>query len=222
MSAPVTIARKPRAPGRPSSGFPLGVRALKFDEWPEADQRAWQTTLRRAGPLTPSGRAAHLADGTVTKRRNAWGFLLSFLASINELDPNEAVHERLTPDRLGRYITHLMIRLRASSVHYQSVELSYALGAMVPDRDWGWVRRHPARPTAAEIRASRKPVAPPDPRDLFRGAMEICNEADRAVGNAVEAALQYRDGLLLALACCFALRCVAKTSPRLRSADICS
>lgn len=70
---------------------------------------------------------------------------------------------------------------------------------MVPDRDWSWVRRHPLRPTPAEIRAARKPLEPFDGAELVQAALAECDAAE-AETPTPRSARRFRDGLLLALA----------------------
>ena len=50
-------------------------------------------------------------------------------------------------------------------------DLGYMAALIAPGQDWSWLRRHPDLPTAAEVRASRKPIAPPDPIQLLFGAL---------------------------------------------------
>ena len=81
------------------------------------------------------------------------------------------------PEQIGRYIAHMRHRLRTGSLHHELVGLSYTLAAMVPERDWSCIRRHPGRPTAAEIRASRKPLAPPPLEALLGCGFTLCDAA---------------------------------------------
>jgi hypothetical protein len=113
--------------------------------------------------------------------------------------------DRLTKERIGRYIAHMSQRLRACSTRHPLVELSYALAAMAPDRDWAWIRRHPARPSAATVRTSPKPIAPPPHEVLLASAFQLCTEG-LSIADPRKAALTYRNGVLLAVATCFTLR----------------
>jgi integrase len=198
-------ARMPGVRGRPSASFPPEARRLRPELWPAADREAWARATTPSGPLDPPSPAAHLRPATRDSRAGAWGRYLSFLAAHDQLDPAEATADRLTPERLGLWIGSMRDRVSAHTVHRLVLDLSFAIAAMVPERDWGWVRRHPARPRHAEVVASRKPVAPFDAPRLVEAALGLCARADAAPPSP-EAARDYRDGLLLALAAYTGLR----------------
>jgi integrase len=153
-----------------------------------------------ATPLDPAGPAHHLSARTRQARIECWGNYLALLESRGWLDPAEAVADRLTFDRLGEYIRfHRDRGAGANGLRRMVLEISLAIGAMVPEQAWGWVRRHPDRPSHAEAAASKKPIKPFDAAVLVDRAMSLCDKGDRAPASHL-AARQYRDGLLLALA----------------------
>jgi len=137
-----------------------------------------------------------------------WGNFLAFLESVGELQPDQAPQERATTDRVGRYVANLKTRVRASTMDNMIVELSLFLKAIAPDRDWSWIRRHPARPTQAEVRASRKPIDPPDPVKALAAAREAYDSAVAAEAS-VTAAVQVRNAVLMIVLIC--------TAPRLKN-----
>jgi integrase len=196
----------PTGPGRCSTNFPLELRRLTPEHWPTADRTAWErATAEAAGPFERPGAAAHLAPATRRARAGSWGNFLAFLASRNDLDPAEAPADRLTPPRLTAWLKALRQRATASTVNQLVRDLSLAIAAMAPERDWSWVRQHPDRPRDAEIRASRKSVAPINLPLLVDRALALCDAADAAPASP-EASLDHRDGLLLAMAAYLGLR----------------
>ena len=112
---------------------------------------------------------------------------------------------RVTPELVNAFILSLRERMSASSVHQAIFDLSYALAAMLPGRDWSWIRRHPARPKTAEIRASKKPIEPPDAGTLITAAIDCCDAA-AAEPPTLQSAIRYRDGVIISFAVSTAIR----------------
>jgi len=195
----------PRPTGRPSETFPLGIRRLKVPEWPAADRAAREAALYIGAPLSPAGAAVRWAPATLAKRWGEWGRFLSYLASVGDLVEDETPATRLTEPRLARYIVSLRARVRASTTYSNVSDLSRAVAALAPDRDWSWVRRHPALPRVAEVRASRKPINPPDAAALLACLLSECDRAD-ALPPAPENSIAFRNGVLMSIAVCTGLR----------------
>ena len=194
-----------RGPGRPSEGFPLAHRRLKYPEWPETDRTARDAACHVDGPLTPSWLAVSWALATATKRWAEWGGFLAYLQSVGELKEEETPAARLTPERLRPYIMSLRQRVSANSLRCEVIDLSYAAMALAPDRSWAWVRTHPLLPRPAEVRASRKPIDPPDPVALLSALLDQCEHANRLPPSPATS-LQHRNGVLMAVAICTGLR----------------
>ena len=144
------------------------LRSMPIHEWPTPDRQAWErAVLAGVTLLDASGPAAAWRRRTQHNRTHAYGRFLTFLARYGQLDPQSAPHERPTPERIGVWVTELNRTQRASSVARMLLELSFALGAMAPDRDWRWIARHPACPSRAAQRDSRRAIIPVDVPDLL-------------------------------------------------------
>jgi hypothetical protein len=76
---------------------------------------------------------------------------------------------------------------------------------LAPEKDWSWIRRRPELPSAREVRASRKPLNPPDPSVLFYSALRYCRAADDETGS-IPSAIRFRNGLIMAFATWSVLR----------------
>ena len=96
-------------------------------------------------------------------------------------------------------------RLRDVTVWYQINDLSYFMPMIAPGQDWSWVRRHPAMPTLREVRASRRPIIPPNATLLFFRALQYCRQAEAAPLSPPNA-VRFRDGLIIAFATWSVLR----------------
>jgi integrase/recombinase XerD len=181
------------------------TRLPRVGAWPEHDQAAWQRACFKAGPLDEPGRLAHLRPLSLDETRKAWARFLTFFSVSGELADHECPADRLTPERLGRFILSLRDRLSPSTVQLCVFQLVTAIDAMEPNRDWRWVRGHPGRPRNAEVQLGLKRVIPPDPAALLAGALDYCDAAD-GPHDRIDRAIQFRDGLVVALGTYFAPR----------------
>ncbi|MCB4825531.1 tyrosine-type recombinase/integrase [Roseicella aerolata] len=183
------------------------MRRLTPDLWPRADRAAWERAIRPGdGPFDPPGPAAHLASGSKRGRAGAWGNFLAFLETRSDLDAAEGPAERLTYERFTAWLEALRQRTSANTVRQLVLSFSLAIAAMVPERDWSWVRQHIGRPRHGEAMASRKPVVSLDPVLLVSRALALCDAADAAPLSR-DASVDHRDGLMLALTIYIGLRC---------------
>lgn len=168
--------------------YPAVGRAMPFKDWPAADRAAWEAAVAPgADVLDEPGAAAHLAPGTREVLTRTYGQFLMFLDLRGELDRAASPATRATPERVGAWLNSLKPRLRATAVRRMLIGLSIILAKMVPDRDWSWIRRHPARPSPAEVRASRKPIDTFDPAQLevaLRARIARCAEQPRTPAQA--------------------------------------
>ena len=191
--------------GARRQNLPIERRQLPPGAWPVADRLRWEAACRADDPLRRGGAASHLSAASRKTRAANWGNFLAFLESVGELQPDQAPEERATVDRVTRYFDNLRTRVRASTMDHMTVELSLFLKAIAPDRDWSWIRRHPARPTQAAVRASRKPIDPPDPAKALDAARNAYDRAVDAEASAT-AAVQVRNAVLMIVLICIAPR----------------
>ncbi len=192
-------------PGRPSWSFDHFLRRRKPADWPAADRQAWETALATGGPLSRPGKAAHLSPLTRKARQESYGQFLAWLDRIGELNPEETVADRVTPDRIGRFLDERRQTASDNTVHQQVRELMLAVQAMVPDRDWTWIRKHPAGPTYREARSARKPPVIFDIDALITAAEGRMRDAvdDRPT---IATARSYRNALIVSFLAYHALR----------------
>jgi integrase len=199
------MTRKGRQPNTPHRGYygprrdslPIAQRRLPPDQWPEAARVAWQRACADGGPLERPGKASHLAPASRAIREASFGRYLSYLLSTGS-DVSRTGASRPTPERLAGYIESMRATLRASVIHRLLVDLSLVMGAIEPERDWKWIRRLPGMPTSSDVRASKRPIIPPDPFAILHSAYAACDAAN-SQPTPLKAAIQFRDGVLIAL-----------------------
>ena len=181
---------------RPSKN---SLRSLKFEKWPEIDRAAWKTAMRPGDPFTAAGLAAHWRPATRDLVADCYGEWLAFLDRRNKLGVQVDPAERLKREWVENYIKCMQGRVRNATVTIRIDSLVRAISVMAPLADITWLRRilqHLKRQTR-----DRKPKI-----DRMRPSLELYRlglklmqeaEADRSL-RSMMAAVQYRDGLMIA------------------------
>ncbi len=184
---------------------PAACPPLPIKDWPELDRIAWEAASRPAGPLDAPGAALRWAAATRQITVSAWGRYLGFLKAQGELDQDVGPGERMIFERCGRFIVAMRTHLAPSTIDATLVFVGQALSVFASDTDWTWVRKHPAKPTRTEIRASRKEIVAPDSTKLLIAAFASCDACDTGA-TSVETAAEFRNAVLIAFATCTAVR----------------
>ena len=199
----MTCLKRPR--GRFSEDYPADRRCVRLSEWPEADRLAYERARRPGDVFELPGPAAGWAEGTHRSRKQAYGRYLTFLKLNNLLLPSEGPADRVTPSRLRLYLPQMRTRLSAVTAAQSVFELSLMLMAMVPDRDWHWIRRQPGVPSVREVRESRRVKKTFNPLALCSQALDLLDHITTSPYTS-DSHLQYRNALIVACQCTFALR----------------
>ena len=172
-------------------------RPLPHGAWPAGDRLAWEGLFREGDILDGQGPAAHWAPATRAKNRDGYAHWLGHLDRGTDLDPTQAPADRMTPERLQSYAHALGARCRPIGVLGRIVELACVVKKMAPERSWSWLDRIIARlRTQADLHRRHDQLPPAS--ELFQLGMRLIAEAPGARSE-LAAALQHRDGLLLAL-----------------------
>lgn len=182
---------------------------LPFADWPPEDQKRWEAAFKSGDRFDETVRGAHLAESSRQTRRENYGRYLRFLANnhpeLMTLSPEARINRGLLVEyiswrrRLGGEVS-LLGDLR---------HLSLALKLICPDDDWSWLREITKRIAAAAPRHSgRYHLVTSDCLYALGIQLMDCAIADADAGERMRAshALQYRDGLIIALLALIPLR----------------
>ena len=199
------MADQPRGPGRFSDTYAPERRCIPLASWPEQDRLAFGRARRPGDVFELPGPAAAWAAETCRARVQAYGRYLNYLQRGGLLLDDEGPEVRATSDRLTGYLAEAREFLSPRTIGQTLLELSRIISAMVPTRDWRWIRRHPAGPSTREMRESRKPARTFDPTLLCCKALDLMDQISAGV-LAKELRLLYRNALIVAMQCIFALR----------------
>ena len=172
-------------------------RGLHLSAWPEPDQIAWTGAIVDKDIFEGRGPAAHWAETTRNSVIAAYGRWLGFLAVSEPCALTAQPVERLTENRLARYVNHLAETASTVGRHMFLAKLRDAIRVMFP----GKVPPHLSRLVArlereCEPRSmAERIVTTPRLTALGEKLMNDAAAADRSVASFVT----YRDGFMIAL-----------------------
>jgi len=170
---------------------------MNMDDWPAVDRRLWREAVTPADPFAGSGgtRANHSLHSN-RKAEKGYG---RFLTDLKFHDPAALLEppiERITPARVRAYALRLVeIGNGTGTILCRLQELGEMAKAFDATRDWSFINK-----IASRIRAKHKPardksnLRPSD--ELFELGLELMAQAQFYHG--YEAAILYRDGLIIA------------------------
>ena len=178
------------------------ARGMALSDWPGPDRAAWRRALMPFDPFEPSvGRASLWKVTTRRTYEGGYGRFLAFLAWIGELDRAAAPGDRATEAHLRAFHARLKADgLAPYTIAGHLMGLARVLAAMHPERDFSWITRA-SRRIHGEAAPVRDVTLQFRPLEEIRGlAWRLMWEAQNGVfRGAVDRAILYRDGLLLAL-----------------------
>ena len=180
----------------------LGRRhALPVSAWPATDQALWQSIIAEGDILDGSGPAAHWAPSTKNNVRKAYGYWLDWLGRSGFLDPMEPPMDRIMPEWIKSYIEALEADTAPLTRFVYILDLLRFAQAAAPARDWSWLKRIKNRLFARARPAREKTSKIQNAAELLELGLDLMDKADRITCryNPLQAEVQYRDGLMIAI-----------------------
>jgi integrase/recombinase XerD len=176
----------------------MSNRCRPVVEWPSRDRAAWAAAFIPGDPLAPSGLASQWASVSCRLIENGYGRWITWLDERGELDPLAAPEARITHERVKAFAADLRAATAAYSVQTRLQQLGNALRAMAPAGDWQWILRAAdrIRSKAKSVRNKRARLQSPD--HLAALGKRLMAEA-ASIPDRMQAAMTYRDGLIIAL-----------------------
>jgi integrase len=181
--------------------FPPQQRCPKPDAWPELDRAAWGRALEPFDPFNAKvGQASRWRASTRRLYETAYGRWLTYLKLQGQLDPAEPPGARATLKRARAYYETLKREgLAPYSIAGRLTGLSRVLTAMEPDADFRFIgvagsRVHTRARPVKDVGARLQPA-----EAVLLLGLELMREADGEERfSPLEAAVRYRDGLIIA------------------------
>lgn len=173
---------------------------LRIEDWPKADRLAFEAAFK-PGDIFDDQRppGAHLSKGSRRKCESSHGRWLGHLAVADPEALLKSPGERLTMDRMKRFVIELQREVRATTVASTVDGIYQAARLIAPHSDWSWLSGLKRR-----LHAQSEPldrfgylVMPDETLDIGISLMESALDAAHRPHKLNE--VQYRDGLIIAL-----------------------
>jgi hypothetical protein len=114
-------------------------RSLPVNEWPEADQHAWEGACRPGSQLRPGGAASRLAEVSRNDFAQRYGAFLGFLQRSNRLEKYTGAAAQVTATNVDAYMADLKVRVSSVTVWNCIYKLRRAAELLVPQADFSWL-----------------------------------------------------------------------------------
>jgi integrase len=184
------------------------TKHLRFEAWPLADRSLWLRTFAQ-DPFDDEHPTAHLAAATVVGLRTSYARYLGFLDRHDPARLRLAPETRIDPVSIKAFVAHLRQSCRDTSVASLLHTLRLALRFLFPNRDWSWLKTVTRRIQATAIPFGDRARGITSAELYAIGIALIATAEEESVSSgpiAIETALQYRDGLIIALLAVVPLR----------------
>jgi integrase/recombinase XerD len=182
---------------------------LSFAQWPNEDRHRWEEAFRLGDLFDEERRGTHLSEATRNALRVSYAQYLRFIAEHHVgllIKPPEA---RLDRQLIAEYVGLLRRTNQDSSIATSLHHLRLALRLICPKEDWSWLLMITKRIAAAAPHKPKRFGLVSSDR-LYLLGIELMDEAAAEAGDqskpSKSTAMQYRDGLLIALLAAIAVR----------------
>jgi len=182
---------------------------LSFLDWPAEDQHRWKAAFKSSDRFDERSYGAHLAPTTRKARRDSYGRFLGFISAVHPERLMAQAQARIDRRIVAEYVTW---RRQSAEVVSLAVDLGHlrdALKLICPDNDWSWllnIIKHMAVTTPRRV--GKYHLVTSDRLYLLGSELidRAVADADAAGHIAKTHAIQYRDGLVIALLALIPLR----------------
>lgn len=169
---------------------------LKFDDWPEADQRAWRALVTPTGLFEDGGQCAHWSEGTRKIHMQAYGQWLSYLLRFHPDTVEQAPDERVARDTVYGLVEDARTRLAARSISNLVTGLTLVMtNAYLGDWDWlkSFLRRVQNEANTYEL----GPIPAPSADEIFQWSLKRMVEVEASGVSTQKKAIQFRQALMI-------------------------
>ena len=164
--------------------------------WPPADLLLWNAAVLPSELFESNNRASRWRPKTVKQAKYGYA---AWLQHLHDRDPTAfqlCAAERVTLDRIQRYVTSMAAALSAVSIANALGHLVLALRAIAPDHDWCWLTSIQRKQLASAPRPDKHPSMVGVEKLVALGTSLM---AKAQSGSDVIDHVGYRDGLIIAL-----------------------
>jgi hypothetical protein len=183
------------------------LKHLPVTDWPDVDRDVF-TPAYQPGDVfdDTAGPGAHLSNGSRMMIRSTYRRWLGFLKAKYPDDLSISPAERITLERVRAFIEDLAANIRPSSVAIAAARLYDAARLIAPKTDWSWLRSLKSRLASCARAMDRFDRLVPPVHTLNFGIELMDTALMLPTSDGKQRAVQYRDGLLLALLSLWSVR----------------
>jgi integrase len=178
---------------------------LPISQWPEADRRPWLAACA-PGDILDDDIGARSGHAVISNRKAAKGYgrWLTYLRISAPETLAMAPADRITRERARAYVENLIeIGNSTQTILARLQELGEVAKVMAPDRNWSFINE-----IASKIRARHRPARDKSNLRPSNELVDLGFELMKSAGSfsGFEAAIAYRDGLVIAFLALVPLR----------------
>jgi len=172
---------------------------MPLREWPSADRELWLAAIRQEDLLEGGGARSGLRPTSNRKMERGYGRFLTFMNLAGLCTENIPAVDQISEPVVRRYVRELReLGNSTGTLLGRLQELHDVVRSMRPDRDWSWIRGVASRIRSNHLPSIKKRHRMVATDDLLRLGQQLMQAAPRKK-SLKGSALEYRDGLLLAL-----------------------
>ncbi len=172
---------------------------LKFDDWPEEDQKRCQEAFAPGGFFSRPGAFAKWSAGTISLHKQGYGEFLSYILRIKPDLFDQPPDKRVTPEIVAGYVEERLGRQKYISVSTALRSLATVMDQFEPEADYSWLWREVDYFYDLSNPGQLKPPIPISSRDIYRWAVRELHLIDQRYWNdALIKATSFRQALSIA------------------------
>ncbi|MCG7522770.1 site-specific integrase [Ruegeria sp. Ofav3-42] len=172
---------------------------LLYQDWPQADKTAWEALFAEGDIFDGTGPCASWSEGSRTKRRQSYGYWLSWIKRHQPALLDQSPTGRITKDAVRGFLGEAEARVNAVTLKNMICDLYVLAKAMHPAGDWDWLNKLSNRLIHL---ADRKSLPKPIPVSASEVLTKSLHWLDATEGDPshsdLKRAIHFRAGLMIA------------------------
>lgn len=121
-----------------SKSVPL---VLPYKDWPQSDKTTWEALFATGDIFDGMGPCVVWSDGSRKKRRQSYGYWLSWMARLQPNLLEQRPTDRITKDAVRAFLEEAETRVGAVTQKNLVSDLYVLAAAMQPTGNWDWLNR---------------------------------------------------------------------------------
>ncbi len=172
---------------------------LLFQDWPQADKTAWEALFAEGDIFDGTGPCASWSKGSRTKRRQSYGYWLSWVTRHRPALLDQSPTDLITKDAVRGFLEKAKARVNAMTLKNMICDLYVLSKAMHPAGDWDWLNKLSNRLIhLADRKSLPKPVAL-SAADILNKSLQWLEDVENDPSlTDIKRAIHFRTGLMIA------------------------